>query len=99
MRSKVRRRFLFLNAKGAVKNKLLSLQQLAAAERNAAALNLLSAFYTNYTITKQKTNEYKLNDRDDSLAALQTDIDEGRVWRVVREEEDCRLVDDARSRL
>lgn len=99
MRSKVRRRFLFLNAKGAVKNKLLSLQQLAAAERNAAVLKLLSAFHTNYTITKQKTNEYKLNDRDDSLAALQTDIDEGRVWRVVREEEDCRLVDDARSRL
>lgn len=31
---------------------------------------------------------------DDSLAAVQTGIHKGRMWRAVRGEEDCRLVED-----
>lgn len=64
-------------------------------------LLICSPYFTQTTPkqNKKQINEYKLNDRDDSLAALQTDIDEGRMWRAVREEEDCRLVDDAYSRL
>lgn len=34
-----------------------------------------------------------------TLAAVQTDIDKGRMWKAVREEEDCRLVKGGRIRL
>lgn len=40
-----------------------------------------------------------MNKKKKTVAAVQTDIDEGRMWTRMREEEDCRLVVDAHIRL
>lgn len=42
-----------------------------------------------WTLPTQQQNKW----RDVSLAAVQTDFDQGRMWTAVRKEEDCRLVE------